>query len=102
MLSPENLIATEYESCFHQQNKTQTLWALSHQRVWSQTGQWPVPVKITVKTNKLSFFWVFYIKLDDQKAIYLNYFSFLPCGIAFSEIRFMMLPFSRVNRYFLL
>lgn len=40
--------------------------------------------KITVKSNKLSFFWVFYIKSDDQKAIYFNYFSFPPCRNAFS------------------
>lgn len=94
--------ASKYEFCSYQENKTQTLEPLSHQRVWSQTGQWPAPVKIIVKTNKLSFFWVFYIKSDDQKAIYFNYFSFPPCRNAFFVLWFMMLPFSRVNRYFLL
>lgn len=39
--------------------------------------------KIIVKTNKLSFFWVFYIKSDDQKAIYFNYFRFPPCRNAY-------------------
>lgn len=83
MLSPVNLKLANMN--FAPINKTKhRLLSLSLTREFGlrlANGQ-PLS-KIIVKTNKLSFFWVFYIKSDDQKAIYFNYFSFPPCRNAF-------------------
>lgn len=105
MLSPIKWIGKEYESWFNQKTKHR-LFRFSLTREFGlrlASGQ--LLSKLQLKSINCHSYEFSTLRQMTKKMtkIYLNYFSFSPEKlIAFSVLWFMMLLFSRVNRYFLL